>query len=319
MTVDRPDIVEPELLEQAARQHHAFHVGLGSAGELPSVRHATQRFLAGLAQRRVFSAGEYAREIVGQGADVLRDRHVVVVQHHQQVRLERTGVVERLEGLSGGHRAITDHRHDAPRRALLLRGDRHAERCADRGARVTDAEGVVGALGAGGERCQAVFLLDRPQAIAAAGQHLVRVSLMADIPDQTVIRCGVDIVQRHGELDRAESSGEMTAARGDGLDQVVAQFGADRAEFAGRERAQIMRGVDARQQGPAGRGGVHGSILQKSRRSAVAMHQLERPTTKSAIRASSAPERPSEAIAARARACCAVAAARAPSSPIRLV
>ena len=123
---------------------------------------------------------------------------------------------------------------------------------------MTDAEGVVGALGAGGERCQAVFLLDRPQAIAAAGQHLVRVSLMADIPDQTVIRCGVDIVQRHGELDRPESGGEVATPRRDGVDQVVTQFGADRTQLASGERAQILRGVDARQQGPAGRGSVHG-------------------------------------------------------------
>ena len=123
---------------------------------------------------------------------------------------------------------------------------------------MTDAEGVVGALGAGGERRKAVFLLDRSQAVAATGQHFVRVSLMSDVPDQSVLRGVVDMMQGHGELDRPESCGEVAAPGRDGVDQVVTQFGADRTQLASGERAQILRGVDARQQGPAGRGSVHG-------------------------------------------------------------
>ena len=123
---------------------------------------------------------------------------------------------------------------------------------------MTDAEGVVGALGAGGERRQAVFLLDRPQAVAATGQYFVRVSLMADVPDQPVLRGVEDMMQGHGELDRPESCGKVAAPRRDGVDQVVTQFGADRTQLARGERTQILRGVDARQQGPAGRGSVHG-------------------------------------------------------------
>jgi hypothetical protein len=40
---------------------------------------------------------------------------------------------------------------------------------------------------------------------AAAGQDLVRIGLVADIPDQPVARRVEDMVQRDGELDHAES------------------------------------------------------------------------------------------------------------------
>ena len=203
VAVDGADVVEAELLEERARQHHALEVGLGAARQLPHRGHPAQHLLAGLAQRGVLARRQDAREIVGERTHVLRDRHVVVVEHDQQVGLQRAGVVERLEGLPGGDRAVADHRDHAPRDALLLRADRHAERGADRGARVADAEGVVGAFAARREGREAVLLLDRREPVTPAREHLVRIGLMADIPHQAVLGRVVDIVQRHRQLDGA--------------------------------------------------------------------------------------------------------------------
>ena len=86
VTVHGPDVVEPHLLEQRAGQHHALQVFLRAARELPYRGHLPQHFLAALAQVRVHAARERTREVIGKGADVLRDRHVVVVEDHQQVR-----------------------------------------------------------------------------------------------------------------------------------------------------------------------------------------------------------------------------------------
>ena len=60
-------------------------------------------------------------------------------------------MIQRLERHAGGQGAVADHGHDAPAVAELRRGDCHAQRGADRGARMTDAEGVVFALGRGSE------------------------------------------------------------------------------------------------------------------------------------------------------------------------
>ena len=58
------------------------------------------------------------------------------------------------------------------------------------------AEGVVFALGAFGEAAEAAALAQSADAVAAPGQDLVRIALMADIPDQLVMRRVEDRVDR---------------------------------------------------------------------------------------------------------------------------
>ena len=38
-------------------------------------------------------AGQGAGQVVGQGADILRNRHVIVVEHDQKIRGQRAGVI----------------------------------------------------------------------------------------------------------------------------------------------------------------------------------------------------------------------------------
>jgi hypothetical protein len=85
VAVDGPDVIEAQFLEQRAGQHHALHVLLGPAREFPHRGHAPQDLLAAFAQRGVRLAREHAREVIRQCADVLRDRHVVVVQDDEHV------------------------------------------------------------------------------------------------------------------------------------------------------------------------------------------------------------------------------------------
>ena len=51
----------------------------------------------------------------------------------------------------------------------------------------------------------------RADAVAAAGQDLVRIGLVADIPDQPVGRRVEDVVQRDRQFDDAEAGAEMPA------------------------------------------------------------------------------------------------------------
>ena len=73
------------------------------------------------------------------------------------------------------------------------------------------AERVVFALGALGEAGQAAALAQRADAVAPAGQDLVRIGLVADVPDQPVVRRVEHVVQRHRQFDHAEAGAEMPA------------------------------------------------------------------------------------------------------------
>ena len=89
------------------------------------------------------------------------------------------------------------------------------------------AERVVFAFGALGETGQPAALANGADAVAPAGQDLVRIGLMADIPDQPVMRRVEDVVQRHGQLDHAEPRAEMAAGDRDRVDQLGAQLVGD--------------------------------------------------------------------------------------------
>ena len=113
VAVDRADIVEAELLEQRAAGDQAAGVFLHRHRALLEERRQLLGDLAHeVAQRAVGAAGDAAREIGRHRADRRRDRHVVVVEDDDQARVHRAGIVHRLVGHAGRHRAVADHRDD---------------------------------------------------------------------------------------------------------------------------------------------------------------------------------------------------------------
>ena len=84
--VDRAHVVETELLEQRAPRHHAARVlfrslchGLHRVGQL------LRNILAKLPQLAVLLRRQQPRQVVVQGAHRRRNRHLVVVQNHDQL------------------------------------------------------------------------------------------------------------------------------------------------------------------------------------------------------------------------------------------
>ena len=111
------------------------------------------------------------------------------------------------------------------------------------------AERVVLALGAAREAGQPAALAQRADAVAAAGQDLVRIGLMADVPDQAVARRVEHPMQRDGQLDHAEAGAQMPAGDRDGVDGLLPQLVGDlnqilfRAARADRREYQSHRGA----------------------------------------------------------------------------
>ena len=103
------------------------------------------------------------------------------------------------------------------------------------------AEEVVFAFRALGEAREPAALAQRADAVAPAGQDLVRIGLMADVPDEPVSGRVEHIVQRDGQLDDAEARAQMAAGDRDRADRLGAQFFGDLGEVALAQRAQIGR------------------------------------------------------------------------------
>ena len=71
--------------------------------------------------------GDQLRQIAAHRADRLCNRHVIVVQDHNEPRIRRAGIVHALKGHAGAHRAIANHRNDIARHPLKVAPHRHAK------------------------------------------------------------------------------------------------------------------------------------------------------------------------------------------------
>ena len=208
--VDHADVGEPQLLEEHAGHEERLHRLLDVLAQpvrLPADgRDLGDAVLEVLAQPRERRVEADAVEVELQRADVGADGHLVVVDDHHQRRAQVAGLVEGLEGDPAREGAVAEDADDA---AVVLPGDAlgldEAESVADRRRRVAGADDVVRRLGALRESGETAVLADGPEAVAPSREQLVRVALVAHVPDDLVLRTLQHAVQRDGEFDRAQS------------------------------------------------------------------------------------------------------------------
>ena len=84
------------------------------------------------------------------------------------------------------------------------------------------------------EWCEAVMLLDGVQLLFAPREHLVRVRLVPDVPNQPVVRCVEHVMKRYREFNSAETRREMPASGADALDQKLPKLLSERGKLRGR-------------------------------------------------------------------------------------
>src|SRR5690349_25026269 len=104
-------------------------------------------------------------------------------------------VVQAFVGETGGQSAIAKNRDDFVFVADEIAPRSDTERSGDRCGGMAGAERVVLALGPLEESGKPLLLSKRLQRGVAASQHLVRIALVSDVPDQLVTRRIEDIVQ----------------------------------------------------------------------------------------------------------------------------
>ena len=95
------------------------------------------------------------------------------------------------------------------------------------------AEGIIFAFRPFREAGEAAALAQGPDPVPASGNDLVRIALMADIPDQPVFWCVEDIMDGSRQLDHAQAGTQMSAGCGYGIDHFGTQLVRKLAELSG--------------------------------------------------------------------------------------
>ena len=249
VAVDRPHIVEAEFLEEGAAGGHPAGIFLRLARHvLEGTRQMVGDFLAELADTLIGPARHQARQIGAHAADRRGDRHVVVVKDDDQAARRLGGVVHGLIGHAGAHRAVADHRYDVVVVATHVAGHGEAQGRRYRRGGMGGAERIVGAFRALGEARQATALAQGADAIAPAGQDLMRIGLVTDIPNHDVSGCVEHVVQGDGQLDHPEPGAQVTACLGHRVDRLRAEFVGQLTQFRQVQTAGVGRCVDGVQQ-----------------------------------------------------------------------
>jgi hypothetical protein len=199
-------------------------------------------------------------QVALEGPHVGVDAHVVVVEDHQEaLGLQIARLVQPLEGEAGGHGAVSNDGDAGVVLVLEVAGLRHAEHRGDAGAGVAGTEVVVGALVPLQEAGETVVLAEGGEAPHAAGEDLVRIGLVAHVPDNAVLEKVEVVKQGHGEFHGAQVGAEMAAGLRHGSDQEGADLGRQLLELAGGEMLDLLGGGQRVEQGIGrGAGGFHG-------------------------------------------------------------
>ena len=119
--------------------------------------------------------------------------------------------------------------------------DRHSPPGRHAGRTVTGAERIVRAFRAFGKAGQTVPLAQGVDTLAPPCQDLVRIALVADLPDQAIFRRFEHRMQGNGQLHHPQSRPQMTARRGNRADGLGTQLLGKLLKLAGGEVAQVRR------------------------------------------------------------------------------
>ena len=207
----------------------------------PSRRIDVLQFLVG---GQIARAGDDAVEVFADGANVLGDAPLVVIENDDQAFGRVLDVIERLVGNAVGQRRVA---HDADNvllaaRFVAARG--HAEGSRQRRPSVSGAETIVGTFRTEREPHGAAALTDLRECLATSRDELMNVDLMAHVPDKRILRAIEHAVHRQRQLDHAEVRAQVTAVLAQHLDEFIADLLSQRPKLVHCEQLHIRRRVN---------------------------------------------------------------------------
>ena len=178
-------------------------------------------------------------QVLRHGADIGRNRHLVVVEDDDDVAPGIARIVQPFIRHAGCQCTVAQDGHDFELLTVQVARDRHAEGGRDGGGRMAGPERVVGTLGTLEKTRDAVLLAQGIHFLGTPGQQLVRVCLVPDVPHQLVGRRIENVVQRHRQLDDTEAGADMAAGPRAHVDQAGTHVRTQRAELIAGEGFEI--------------------------------------------------------------------------------
>ena len=250
VAVDRADVAEVELLEQHAAVQAGFDrfldLGQESLGRIAEQGHLVEDFEYFTFQAGVERVDPQPIEIFAQAAHARADRHLIVVENHQQLAAHAAGVVHRFVHDTRGESPVADDGH---RVAVALSGHQVIAAFESQGGRNARAgmaghEQVVGAFVRIGVAHQAPLGAHGGEFVVTAGDQFMRIDLVAGVPDQPVAAEIKGGVQRQAKLDHAQVRGEMRRAIGNQIAKHFAHLDGELFELGDRHALQIAGRLD---------------------------------------------------------------------------
>ena len=248
VAVHGPHVGEAQLLKHGPQLGHrqALHAlleVLELRGQLPVQEGEVLDGLLGVVLQELQRlAVPHAVEVGGEGPHRRADRHVVVVQHHQQAGFGQVaGVVDRLQGHATGERPVADHRHTFERLAALIPRQGHAQGRGDRGAGMAGTEVVETAFAALQIARHAVLLAQGVEVVVAAGDQLVGIGLVAHIPHHPVVVEVEGLVEGQGEFHHPQAGAEVATAGAHHLQVAFTDLAGDALQLGGAQAVQLIR------------------------------------------------------------------------------
>src|SRR5205085_3068649 len=141
---------------------------------------------------------------------------------------------------AGAHRTVSDHADDVVRLLLLIARDGKAEAGGNRGGGMRRAETVVDALAALGETGKPAALPQRADAVAPPGDDLVRIGLMADIPDQFVAGGLEHVMTGNRQFANSQPRTEVASGHRHRRDRLLTKLVGELAQLRARKLSQII-------------------------------------------------------------------------------
>ena len=246
VAVHGSEIAEIETFEQIALVEQPLLDGVARLlAETQQARRMRKDAPQPLLEAVVVDRSRNLEQVVFQRARGLIDRHVVVVQNHQQVgALAGPGVVQPFEGQPAGHRTVADDRHDPILLAPQFGRLGHAEGRRDRHRGVSPAESVVFALGHAREAADAPQPALGFERFAAARDDLVGIGLVSHVPHDLIGGRVEDIMQGGGQLHSPQTRREVSGIYRTFVDDIASQLVAVSAQLLRGEPFEVLRRID---------------------------------------------------------------------------
>src|ERR1700722_11650698 len=206
MAVDRAVVAQTEFFEDNARHKEMFHAFLDLRRKLLNELaadhfHELTRLCV---QMGVGVARLNPVKIVGDSADILRDRPFVIVQNNDETFGMVGDIVECFVTNTAGESGVASYHNDVLFASAPVASDRHAQAGRQGRTGMAGTVAVMLAFRAEKETVQALVLADGRKAIATPSQELMDIALMADI-EQDLVRGGIeDSVQRDREFNHTQ-------------------------------------------------------------------------------------------------------------------